>query len=242
MIDRPSLEDRTVHLWYADLDPAPEVVESLRPLLAPDEIERAARFRFDLHRRRYWVRRGQLRRLLAAYLDRPAEGLEFAYGDHEKPTVASQAALPAGRRLEFNLSDSEDLAIYGVARGIEIGVDVEILRPMPDALSISESFFSAPERDMLRAVPDADTAEAFFNCWTRKEAYLKAIGKGLAEPLDSFVVTLVPGEAARFLDFVKVPGEVGRWSLFHLRPTSDSIAAVALRDVGWDVVECGWID
>jgi 4'-phosphopantetheinyl transferase len=242
VLDPPPLAERTVHLWYADLDPGIAAVESLRPLLAPDELERAARFHFDKHRRRYRVRRGRLRRLLAAYLGRPAESLELAYGDHEKPTVASEAELPAGRRLEFNLSDSEDLAIYGVARGLEIGVDVEILRPMPDALSISESFFSAPEREALRSVPEAATAEAFFNCWTRKEAYLKAIGKGLAEPLDSFVVTLTPGEPARFLDFVKVPGEVGRWSLFHLRPTSESIAAVALRDVGWEVLECGWIE
>lgn len=242
MPDVPPLEERTVHLWYADLDPGEAAVERLRPLLAADEAERAARFRFDLHRRRYWVRRGQLRRLLAAYLGRPAEVLAFAYGDHEKPQVASEMELPAERRLEFNLSDSEDLAIYGVARGMEIGVDVEVLREMPDALGISESFFSAPERDKLRSVPEALVAEAFFNCWTRKEAYLKAIGKGLAEPLDSFVVTLGPGEPSRFLDFVKVPGEVGKWSLFHLRPTPESIAAVALRDVGWKVVECGWIE
>lgn len=230
---------RTVDLWYADLNPPGHVVESLRPLLAPDEHERAGRFHFEKHRRRYIVRRGQLRRLLGSYLGSAPESVAFTYGDHEKPAVV-QAAGPADERLEFNLSDSEDLAIYGVARGLEIGVDVEILRPMPDALSISESFFSVPERDSLRSVPETQVAEAFFNCWTRKEAYLKAIGKGLAEPLDSFVVTLKPGQEARFLDFVKLEGEVEHWSLFQLRPSEDSIAAVALRDVGWQLRECGW--
>jgi 4'-phosphopantetheinyl transferase len=237
----PELVPRTVHLWYADLDPPPAVVASLRPLLSPDELERAARFRFEKHRRRYVVRRGQLRRLLGSYLGRPAGDLVFDYGERGKPAVAGEGDKPPHERLEFNLSDSEDLTVYAVAHGAEIGVDVEILRPMPDALSISESFFSAPERETLRAVPEERRAEAFFNCWTRKEAYLKAIGEGLSEPLDSFVVTLAPGDPPRFLDFFKVEGEVAAWSLYHLRPTGNSIAALALRRVGWSFEECGWV-
>ncbi len=155
--------------------------------------------------------------------------------------MAGEGAKPLDERFEFNLSDSEDLAVYAFARGSEIGVDVEILRPMPDALSISESFFSAPERETLRSVPEEQRAEAFFNCWTRKEAYLKAIGEGLSEPLDSFVVTLAPGEPPRFLDFFKLEGEVDAWALYHLRPTAESIGALALRRVGWSYEEVGWV-
>jgi len=236
----PELPPRTVHLWYADLDPPAEVVAALEPLLHADERERAARFRFDKHRRRFIVRRGQLRRLAGAYLGRPPAAVAFGYGGRGKPTVAVQPAHAAGR-LELNLSDSEDLAVYAFARGLEIGVDVEVLRPMPDALSISESFFSAREREALRTVEPERVPEAFFNCWTRKEAYLKAIGEGLAEPLDSFVVTLLPGEPPRFLHFDKVPHEVDLWSLYHLRPTAGSIAALALCERGWSYVECGWV-
>lgn len=241
MLEVPPLPSRTVHLWYADLNPPPAVVAGLEPLLADDERERAARFRFDKHRRRFIVRRGQLRRLLGAYLGLPPAGLSFDYAERGKPSVAGHAIQDPARRLEFNLSDSEDLAVYAFARGLEIGVDVEVLRPMPDALSISESFFSKCEREVLRSVPAEQVAEAFFNCWTRKEAYLKAIGEGLAEPLDSFVVTLVPGEPARFLDFDKVPHEVELWSLYHLRPTDGSIAALALRERGWTYQELGWV-
>ncbi len=237
----PHLADREVHLWYADLIRPPEAVAELGRLLAPDEEARAGRFRFEKHRRRFIVRRGLLRRLLGAYLGREGASLEFSYGERDKPAVAAESRREPAARLEFNLSDSEDLVAYAVARGVEIGVDVEVLRPMPDALSISESFFSEPERVDLRSVPASTREETFFNCWTRKEAYLKAIGEGLAEPLDSFSVSLVPGEEARFLDFRSEAEDPETWSLFHLRPTRDSVGALALRRRGWTVSERGWL-
>jgi 4'-phosphopantetheinyl transferase len=240
-MEKTPLGDREIHLWYADLmRPAVAVSELAEPLTAT-EHERARRFHFEKHRRRFLVRRGLLRRLLGSYLDREPSAVEFVYGEREKPFVAGEQHREPSARLEFNLSDSEDLAVYAVARGAEIGVDVEILRPMEDALSISESYFSERERDSLRSVPAELRNETFFNCWTRKEAYLKAIGEGLAEPLDSFSVTLVPGEEARFLDFRNTAEDPQSWSLVHLRPTASSVGALALRRRGWTVRELGWL-
>lgn len=236
----PPLAPREIHVWTARLDPPPEWIVPLRPLLTADENARAARFHFEVHRRRYVVRRGLLRLLVGAYLGTDPAEVAFVYGEREKPSVRGEPEKDVAERFEFNLTDSDDLALYAFARGAEIGVDVEMLRPMPDALSISESFFSEGERAVLRGVEPqgADhVAEAFFNCWTRKEAYLKAIGTGLAEPLGSFSSTLLPGDEARFLHFDK--DRVDAWSLFHLRPTADSVGALALRERDWTLRNCG---
>ena len=191
-------DTREVHLWVASLKPAPGRVEELRRLLTVEECARADRFHFDRHRRRFIVRRGVLRLLLATYLDQEPEALRFEEGEKGKPFVTQETA-ESEATLHFNLSDSKDLAVYAFTLGAELGVDVEILRPMPDAQQIAERFFSTEEQERLRRVPPERKARAFFNCWTRKEAYIKAIGQGLSEPLDRFSVTLLPEEQARFV-------------------------------------------
>ena len=182
-----------VQIWSIPLDPPAAEVERLTRLLAPDEHERARRFRFDVHRRRYIVGRGALRRLLGAYLGADPAGLCLGYGPRGKPFVLDSL------NLGFNLSNSEDLALAGFLRDREIGVDVEYLKEMDDLETISTRFFSASEVEALARVPREQKKEAFFNCWTRKEAYLKAVGEGLAAPLNSFDVTLTPGEPPRML-------------------------------------------
>ncbi len=230
------LAPREVELWSVDLAPPPAVVERLRRLLSRDEDERVRRYRFEIHRRRGIVRRGVLRLLLGAYLGRDPAALEFDYGEKGKPILPG--ARLAGEELHFNLSDSEDLGLYGFARGLEIGVDVEMLRQMDDAESIAESFFSREERDELRAVPAAETSRAFLNCWTRKEAYIKAIGEGLSEPLGRFRVTLVPGEPARFVHLGGDRERAARWTLTHLVPTTGSVGAVAYASRRWTLGRC----
>ncbi len=228
---------REVHLWVANLKPTAERVEELRRLLTPGEIKRADRFHFDRHRRRFTVRRGVLRLLLAQYLEQEPEALRFEEGEKGKPFVTQETAEPEAR-LYFNLSDSKDLVVYAFTRGAELGVDVEILRPMPDAQQIAERFFSAEEQGRLRQVPPERKAGAFFNCWTRKEAYIKAIGEGLSEPLDRFSVTLLPEEPTRF---VHLGGDVRRaagWTLHHLVPEEGAVGALALEGEGWWVSGC----
>jgi 4'-phosphopantetheinyl transferase len=242
-----------IHLWAVPLDPPPEREAALRLLLAADELARADRFRFDRHRRRFAVGRGRLRELLGGYLGVAPAVLAFGYGEKGKPVLAGPPAAVGGG-LAFNLSNSHELALVAVAAGgeprggagadpgggaapgarpaIELGVDVEHLRPMPDALAIAERYFSPAERRVLAAVPAAQRDEAFFNCWTRKEAYLKAIGDGLSVPLDRFDVTLAPGQPARFLALDGDPGRAARWSLFHLRPAPGYVGALAVPGAG----------
>jgi len=223
-----ALEPGEIHVWAVPLDPSPAIVERLAASLAADEWERARRFRFDRHRRRYQVGRGVLRELLGAYLGMPAREVVFSYGPRGKPFLAGPAAAGG---LSFNLSNSHELALIGLLRGPEIGVDVELLKPMPDLEQIAERFFSASERAALRALPAEQKREGFFNCWTRKEAYLKAMGEGLAAPLDSFDVTLIPGEPPRMLTLKGDAERASRWSYRCFRPADDYIGALAIEGI-----------
>lgn len=224
--DVPALAPGELRLWTIPLDPPPGAVESLGKLLSPDERERAARFRFDVHRRRYVVGRGALRRLLGRELGLPPEAVGFDYGPRGKPFLAARH----GRGdLQFNLSNSEELALVGFFFGREVGVDVEFLKPMPDAEEIGERFFSIPEREVLHRVPADRKEVAFFNAWTRKEAYLKAVGEGLAVALDSFDVTLAPGEPAKMLALKGDPRAAERWFYLHLDPEPRYVGAVAIE-------------
>lgn len=221
-----------VHVWAVRLDPSPGEVERLGRFLSADERERASRFRFEKHRRQYTVGRGALRELLAAYAGTPPAAVRFTYGPRGKPFL-EPAQNPGG--LQFNLSNSDELALVGFVLGPEVGVDVEFLREMSDCEQIAERFFSESERQALRKIPFPTKQEAFFNCWTRKEAYLKAVGEGLAAPLDSFDVTLAPADPPRMLTLEGDAERAARWFLHHLRPAPDYIGAVAIESGDWMV-------
>lgn len=242
-----------IHVWTLPLDPPPAEAAALAALLAPDEAARAARFRFERHRRRYAVGRGALRTLLGRYLDRPPRSVAFRYGPNDKPYVVdagpgsgsgsgsgSSESGGGGGGLEFNLSNSEELAVVAFVAGDEVGADVEKLRPMPDALAIAERFFSAAERQVLAAVPEALREQAFFRAWTRKEAYLKAVGTGITVPLDRFDVTLAPHEPPRMLSMEGDAERAADWSLFHLEPAAGYLGAVAIRGGGWRLHGWRW--
>lgn len=228
-----------VAVWAVALDPPADEVAALARLLSADEAERAARFRFDRHRRRFTVGRGALRVLLGRYLGVPPRDVAFTYGEKGKPALA---APDLAETLRFNLSNSEELALVAFCRGTEVGADVERLRPMPDGLEIAERFFSAAERRALAAQPPRERDRAFFRCWTRKEAYLKAVGDGITAPLDAFDVTLAAGEAARMLAIDGDPGRAAAWELVHVEPAPGYLGALALpaRDGGWRPVGLRW--
>ena len=224
-----ALPAREIHVWAVALDPAPAIVERLTKSLAADEWERARRFRFERHRRRYLVGRGALRALLGGYLGIAPGEVAFSYGPRGKPFLAGPAATASA--LSFNLSNSHELALVGFLRGPEIGVDVEFMKPMPDLEQIAERFFSESERLALRGLPAPQKPEGFFNCWTRKEAYLKAVGEGLAAPLDSFDVTLLPGEPPRMLTLKGDAERAARWFFRCFRPERDYIGALAVEGI-----------
>ena len=225
------LEDGDVQLWCADLDQPDHVVAALERCLSPDEVERADRFKFPRHRRRHVVSRGVLRHLLGGYAGRAPAALRFGYGDKGKPFLVDLDGPPI-----FNLSHSKERVLIGVTRSEEIGVDVEHLRAMPDALSIAQHFFSANEILDLESVSEDQIPVAFFNCWTRKEAYIKAVGDGLSAPLDRFDVTLIPNQEARMRSLEEDPQKAAAWSLYHFEPDAGYIGAVAIKGKDWRLV------
>ncbi len=213
-------------------------MRQLRSLLDDEEQARVDRYRFDYLQRRGTVRRGRLRQLVAAYAGLDPTAVRFAYGEKGKPVLANGCQEPGVSALQFNLTDSQDLAVYAFTRGLELGVDAEMLRPMPDADNIAKSFFAATERDALRRVSAEEKANAFFHCWTRKEAYIKAIGEGLSEPLDRFSVTLYPALPCHFQEIGGSRDEAAAWTLTHFVPAPESVGALAYREIPARTVRC----
>lgn len=214
-------------MWRVSLDESqPPKFESL---LDDDERNRAARFRFQEHRNRFIVARGALRTILGGYLQAEPAALQFSYGRYGKPALAEGFAANA---VSFNLSHSGEFMLMAVTRGREVGVDTELINQEFVTSEVAEKFFSRREILSLRSRPEHLQTEAFFNCWTRKEAYIKARGEGLTLPLDQFDVSLEPSGAS-LLDNRISPGEVSRWSLQELHPAPGYCAAVAVEGFSW---------
>ena len=207
-----------IHVWHASLDHDDAGVHCLEALLSPDEKTRASRFHFDKDRDRYAAARGLLRELLGAYLQQSPASLRFSYAEHGKPFLAGEK--PASG-FNFNVSHSGDVVVYAFANGRNVGIDVEQMRADAAGDEIAHRYFSAREIDDLRSLPPSDKLEGFFNCWTRKEAYLKATGMGLNLGLDGFAVSLAPGEPAKFLS-----GVDSKWQIAAFNPAGSYASAV----------------
>jgi 4'-phosphopantetheinyl transferase len=227
-----ALSCNDVHLWRASLEQPLPSISRLAATLSDDEHGRASRFRFERDRRRFIVGRGVLRTILGGYLSIEPGQLQLRYGRYGKPYVIQE---PAGEDLRFNLAHAQDLALYAFTRGREIGIDLERVHPMPDADQIAARFFSARENAVYQALPSDQRQGAFFRCWTRKEAYIKALGEGLSRPLDQFDVSLAPGETARLLHVEGHPAETARWSFKALVPASGYEAALAVEGHDWQL-------
>jgi 4'-phosphopantetheinyl transferase len=226
-----------VHVWRAALDVSPETLGRLAGHLAEEERARAARFVFPRDRDRFIVARGVLREILGRYLELPPTEVRFFYGESGKPELAPDLS---GSRLRFNLAHSRDLALYAFTRGQEVGVDVEFVRPELATEEIAERFFSQREAAALRALPPSEQPRAFFRCWTRKEAYIKARGKGLSIPLGTFEVSLAPGQPARLRAVRDDPPEAARWSLCDIPAGLDYQAALAIEGETPEVLLFDW--
>ncbi len=232
----PALGAKGVHVWRASLRQPPAVVEAFLGTLAPDEEARARRFRHEKDRQAYIVARGLLRLLLAHYLRRTAGEIRFSVNPYGKPALDPP---PGEAPLQFNLSHSADLVLLAVADGREVGVDVERVRTMSDLEGLAERYFAEREYRELCALPDVHRQAAFFNCWSRKEAFIKALGKGLAFPLDQFEVSFGPGEPAR-LRWTLDPALAGRWSLHALPVDPGYAAALVVEGTDWHLRCFSW--
>ena len=228
-----------VHVWRAALDQTPSQMQSFLHNLAADEQARAERFYFKRDREHFIVARGVLRTILGCYLNRMPECLSFCYSSHGKPALAGESD---GEAICFNVSHSHGVALYAVTRGREVGIDLERIRFDVAVAEIAERFFSRREVAMLRALPTEVQRQAFFRCWTRKEAYIKARGEGLSLPLDQFDVSLAPGEPAAVLGTQRDPSEASRWSLQELTPAPGYVAALAVEGHGWRLACWQWPD
>jgi 4'-phosphopantetheinyl transferase len=207
-----SLGDGDVHLWRARLTVDESELESAAALLSTDELARVRRFRRASDARRFAVARGVLRRLLGAYLDADPRELVFEYGAHGKPRVSPGA----GDGVSFNVAHSGETALLAFVRGREVGVDLEAIRD-PAPLGVARQFFAEEELRALFDLPEAEQAGAFYRCWTRKEAYLKATGTGLSAPLGTFAVSLEPGGSEAVAQNRFAPLDTRCWAF--LEPT-----------------------
>jgi len=222
----PALSDNEIHLWVTSLDRPAAQVRSLARNLSPEESHRASRFYFEKDRDRFVVARGVLRAILGSYLGIQPREVRFNYNAYGKPSLAPAAGV---RALNFNLSHSRELALLAFTRAGRVGVDLEFMRPDFATNEVAQRFFSGQETDALRSLSSSLRTEGFFNCWTRKEAYVKARGEGLSHPLDSFSVSLTPGEPARLLSIKGRPAEVDRWNLHNLSVAAGYAAALAVE-------------
>lgn len=214
-----------VHVWQTSLQISAARRDHCYATLAPDERARAERFRFPEHRERFIAAHGALRDILSRYLNLAADQLTFSTNPHGKPALAD----PDHAWLQFNLTHSGDLALIAVARDHPVGIDVEQMIPPEDFPRLVEQFFSANENAAFRVLPESRRAAAFFAGWTRKEAYVKALGTGVSLPLDQFDVTLDPDAPARLLTDRRHPHNVETWFLHTFIPAPAYFASLAIE-------------
>lgn len=223
----PTLNSDEVHVWRVALEMPASRIQEFSAILAADECRRADRFRFPQHRHHFIAARGALRMLLGRYTGRNPEELRFDYNQYGKPALTGEVQKPL---LHFNLSHSGELALYAFAYGRELGIDVEYTRRRIDQIEqIALRYFSEAENVVLSSLPEQMHSEAFFNCWTRKEAYIKARGQGLSLPLHQFDVTLSPGQPAQLLATRDDPSQLVRWTMQALHPGPDYVAALVVE-------------
>ncbi|HVV68411.1 MAG TPA: 4'-phosphopantetheinyl transferase superfamily protein [Gammaproteobacteria bacterium] len=212
-----------IHVWRTSLKVSPAREEQLLALLSTEEHARALRFKFEHHRRRFIVAKGVLRLILARYIGETPDKISFALSAHGKPELSN----PKGYALQFNSSDSNEMALYAISLAEPVGVDIESIQKHIEAEAIAERFFSDHEIKELSALSPPQKTSAFFNIWTRKEAFIKALGLGLSFPLKDFDVS--SGELAALLA-VRNGGYIAEeWSLFNLKPGLDYAGAAAIK-------------
>lgn len=227
-----SLGEQDVHVWRVSLDVPESALASLQEVLAPEELAKAQRFVFERDRTCSLVARAVLRILAGRYTQTPPSQLRFTLNEYGKPALAWPGLQTP---LQFNLSHSARLVLCAFAWQRHLGVDVEYMRTGIDYEGLAGYCFSPVEQETLKGLAPGQVHEAFYNCWTRKEAYIKARGMGLSLPLTLFDVSLLPGSEAALLQSREDPGEVQRWSMCRLFPGTDYAGALAVEGTGWQL-------
>ena len=208
-----------VHVWRENLDNAKPLLEKLTQILSEDELVRARRFHFEQHRQRFIAARGILRNILGRYLNVEPSKIKFAYEARGKPFLNESC----NNNLKFNVSHSQNFALYAVSLDNSIGVDLESITSTTDVVSLAQRFFAPSEFAVIESAPQEQQQQLFFRYWTCKEAYLKATGTGLKD-LQKVEISLTPQQPAK----LNIPNS-GKWSLLEMQPFSNCAGAIAVN-------------
>lgn len=226
-------QSHRVDIWRVSQDIRPDSVRLFSRTLSTDELQRASRFHFEKDRDRYIIAHASVRDIVSRYLQCAPDYLKFSANEYGKPFLPEQD-------VEFNLSHSSDFALIAVTRGRNVGIDIELVRENTELENLANRFFSPREISELMALPSDQRAHGFFNCWTRKEAYIKAQGLGLSLPLDSFDVSLSPGKPALLHATRPDADEASRWILLPLGVHPDYSGALAVEGAGLNFRYWNW--
>lgn len=222
-LDELVLQDNEVHLWILRLDNFYAYAEEFLSILSPDENIRSQRYHFYKDNRNFLVSRGILRKLLASYLKTTPEEIRFNYNPYGKPYINQDLN---GHNLMFNISHSGLVVLLGFTLDRQIGLDVEYHSEQLNDFHFCKSFFSSREYHDLFSLPEDSRRKAFYNCWTRKEAFIKAIGEGLSFPLNEFDVSIT--SPAELLEMRQNPEEKCRWSMLDIGIDESYSAAMVI--------------
>jgi 4'-phosphopantetheinyl transferase len=221
-----SLSGNEVHVWCACLNQPDTCAGHMAQTLSADELERAERFHFLQHRDQFIVAHGLLRKLLADYTHIESDRITFEYGKNGKPFLSKNSG---GDKIRFNISHSNEYALFAFVFDRDIGVDLEYIKALKDMDEVAEQVFSAKEIAVLRSLPEADKKACFFKFWTRKEAYLKATGEGFSADLDAIDVSSCSDNSSVFVDSEKNVAEKTHWTIQDLRPSLGYAAAFVVE-------------
>lgn len=236
--DTPPLSPSTIHIWRIPLDEPQDRLDHFRGLLTSKEQQQADRFLFEDHRRRFIVGRGQLRTLIGQYIGATPPEVRFQYSNLGKPSISAE---DSDSGIQFNLTNSKDWALLAVTAGDELGIDMEGIREMSDMEGLARRFFAQPEISAItQHASPSKRLQAFFRCWTRKEAFLKAIGTGLTFPLDKVCVTINDEIAAQIEWIDSEDEDPDGWTLRHIEPVEGFVGALARKAPAEDVQSWHW--
>jgi len=233
----PLLPSGEVHVWRTRLEPQAGLLAAMTNSLSRDELERAAAFRTIVDRDRFVLRRGFLRAVLARYLAIGPSDVRFSYGRYLKPFVDPAYHKSA---LSFNVTHRRDIALAVVTATIAVGIDIEIVEPLSDLESLAARFLSEREQKFVDAVADAERTKAFLTAWTRKEAYLKALGDGLVREPKLIDVRLDRSPTTELREFDHRSGREELWRVETVVPVRGYVGAVVGRGTGWRIRWMDW--
>lgn len=219
------LADCDVHIWQIALEQTIQKAKESAWVLSDNERQRAECFHFERHRRRFLVSHIALRQILARYTGMEPKHIQYQFTHYGKPHLSKDAQS----NIEFNLSHSYERAMVAISKRQPVGVDIEYIRPTDDIASLAKRYFSPKEYQQFTELPKEKMLLGFFNAWTRKESYIKAIGEGLSCSLETFDVSLKPGEPAQLLSIANDPQKASSWTLRDVKAEVGYVAAFAVQ-------------